>query len=153
MKTILLRLQNLHGWLRLVWWLCLLGVLTNAVLMWNDLATGRPLLRLHFGFFILYLSQVIFMLLHERMVWILAVLQGVVALITNGDFIFYIPVRAVGQVIYGLFGEPSIQGMKTYRYVMSSAAFTLQMLTAYAQFSLLSLPHTPAEQENAETGS
>ena len=95
------------------------------------------LLRLHLGFLILYAGQVVFILLEERQVWALAVLQGIMALLTNADFTCMPLVRFVGNIIYTLWPEPSLEYMKVYRYLMTSSAFTLQLLSAFILFSLL----------------
>ena len=98
------------------------------------------LLRLHLGFLILYAGQIAFILLGERQVWALAALQGVLALLTNADFTFFPLVRFLGNVIYSVWPEPSLEYTKVYQYILISLAFTLQMLSAFILFSLLPRP-------------
>ncbi len=116
----------------------MVGALTNTVLVARDIFNDGILLRLHIGFLILYAGQVVFILLEERQVWALAVLQGIMALLTNADFTCMPLVRFVGNIIYTLWPEPSLEYMKVYRYLMTSSAFTLQLLSAFILFSLLS---------------
>lgn len=152
MKTILARFKGLNGWLQLIIYFCLLGVLINGTLIGRDIVSGGILLRLHAGFFILYLAQIIFILLQERLVWVLAVLQGVLALVTNADFTFIPLVRVVCRVIYS-FHEPTVEALNVYKYVLISASFTLQLLSAYAEFSLLPAPASkkiPARSDEPE---
>lgn len=137
MQKILTRFLNLNVWVQIVFCLCLVGALTNTVLVVRDIFNDGILLRLHLGFLILYAGQVVFILLEERQVWALAVLQGVMALLTNADFTCMPLVRFVGNIIYTLWPEPSLEYMKVYRYLMTSSAFTLQLLSAYILFSLL----------------
>lgn len=137
MQKILTRFLNLNVWVQIVFCLCLVGALTNTVLVVRDIFNDGILLRLHLGFLILYVGQVVFILLGERQVWALAVLQGVMALLTNADFTCMPLVRFVGNIIYTLWPEPSLEYMKVYRYLMTSSAFTLQLLSAFILFSLL----------------
>ncbi len=137
MQKILTRFLNLNVWVQIVFCLCLVGALTNTVLVARDILNDGILLRLHLGFLILYVGQVVFILLGERQVWALAVLQGVMALLTNADFTCMSLVRFVGNIIYTLWPEPSLEYMKVYRYLMTSAAFTLQLFSAFILFSLL----------------
>ena len=104
------------------------------------MASDGILLRLHMGFWVLYVSQVVFILLKERYVWILAALQGVLALLTNADFTFVPLLRVLGSIYVTVGPEISVEALKVYKYVFTSAAFTLQMLSAYALFSLLPKP-------------
>lgn len=137
MQKLITRFLNLNVWVQIVFCLCLVGALTNTVLVVRDIFNDGILLRLHIGFLILYVGQVVFILLEERQVWALAVLQGVMALLTNADFTCMPLVRFVGNIIYTLWPEPSLEYMKVYRYLMTSAAFTLQLLSAFILFSLL----------------
>ena len=133
----------LNIWVKLVFCLCLIGTLTNLVLVLRDISHDGVLLRLHLGFFILYVGQLIFILLGERQVWALAALQGVMALLTNADFTCMPLVRFAGNIVYTLWPEPSLEYTKVYRYILISLAFTLQLLSAYVLFSLLPPPSTP----------
>lgn len=137
MQKILTRFLNLNVWVQIVFCLCMVGALTNTVLVVRDIFNDGILLRLHLGFLILYAGQVVFILLEERQVWALAVLQGIMALLTNADFTCMPLVRFVGNIIYTLWPEPSLEYMKVYRYLMTSSAFTLQLLSAFILFSLL----------------
>lgn len=137
MQKILTRFLNLNVWVQIVFCLCMVGALTNTVLVARDIFNDGILLRLHLGFLILYAGQVVFILLEERQVWALAVLQGIMALLTNADFTCMPLVRFVGNIIYTLWPEPSLEYMKVYRYLMTSSAFTLQLLSAFILFSLL----------------
>lgn len=143
------RLQNrwlkLNNWLKLIVFFCLLGCLSNSILIYRDLSSSGVLLRLHGGFFVLYAAQIIFIFLQERLVWILAVMQGVLALLTNADFTFVPLIRAFGRVIY-LVTSPTVESFKVYKYILISLSFTAQMLSAYAEFSLLPGPKSSGKQ-------
>lgn len=131
------RFWELNIWVKIVLCCCAFGALASAGMVGKDFAHNGILLRLHLGFFILYTGQVVFILCHERLVWVLAALQGFMALLTTADFTFMPLVRFVGNVIYMCWPDPSIEYDKVYRYLLISAAFTLQMLSAYILFSLL----------------
>ncbi|MGN0024925.1 MAG: hypothetical protein ACI351_05780 [Candidatus Avelusimicrobium sp.] len=120
----------------------------NIILVCRDIAGDGVLLRLHAGFLVLYASQAAFILVHERYVCVLTVLQGVLALLSSADFTFAPLVRVFGRM-YFLFGTPSVEGMKAYKYVFFSLCFTLQMLSAFALFSLLP-KYTPKKKETKE---
>ena len=139
--------MDLNIWVKAVFLFCLIGLLSNAVLVWRDMAYDGILLRLHLGFLILYAGQIAFILLGERQVWALAALQGVLALLTNADFTFFPLVRFLGNVIYSVWPEPSLEYTKVYQYILISLAFTLQMLSAFILFSLL--PRTSKQKPAA----
>lgn len=140
MEKLIARFTGLNIWVKVIICFCLFGALVNAFLVARDFATGGILLRLHAGFLVLYLAQVVFVLLHERAVWVLTALQGVLALLTNADFTFVPLLRVVSGWMYALLGQPSVEMMAVYKYVFISLAFTMQMLSAYALFSLLPKP-------------
>ncbi len=137
MKSFLERFSNLNIWVKIVFWFCLLGGLVNVAFIAKDITQGGILLRLHMGFCVLYFSQVVFILLEERLVGVLAVLQGLLALLTSADFTFMPLVRVVVNLVSGLLPEPSLESVKVFRYLLVSMSFTLQMLSAYILFSLL----------------
>ncbi|MBR4591863.1 MAG: hypothetical protein IKO35_01470 [Elusimicrobiaceae bacterium] len=137
---------DLNLWIKVIFCFCVWGTLVNGASLWHDLGTDGVLLRLHLGFFILYLSQVVFILLRERCVCALAVLQGLLAVLSNIDFTFMPLVRTVGRLFYLIYPSPSLETLKIYQYVLVSLAFTLQMLSAYALFSLLPKKQPPVKE-------
>ncbi len=137
MKLFWKRYLNLNIWVKIVFWFCLWGGFCNTIAVVKDITEGGLLLRLHLGFCILYISQVVFIMLQERLVWVLAVLQGLLALLTNADFTFMPFVRVVTNSVSLLLPDPSLESVKVYRYLLVSLSFTLQMLSAYILFSLL----------------
>lgn len=137
MLKLLQRFWDLNIWVKVVFFFCLIGLLSNTILVWRDISHSGILLRLHVGFLVLYAGQVAFILLGERQVWALAVLQGVMALLTNADFTLFPLVRFLGNVVYSLWPDPSLQFLKVYQYISISLAFTLQMFSAFILFSLL----------------
>ncbi len=145
MKNLLIRFTNLNFWVKMIFCFCLIGVLSNTVLCIRDLMTGGILFRLHAGFWVLYASQAVFILLGERYVSVLALVQGLLAFFTNADFTFVPLLRAVGTVYYVLFPVPTLQMMSAYKYIFISAAFTLQMLSAYVL--LVSFPKPAPKKE------
>ena len=149
MRTLLNRWLELNNWLKAIAFFCLIGCVSNAILIGRDFASSGILLRLHIGFFVLYAAQIAFIFLHERMVCVIAVLQGILALVTNADFTFVPLARIIGRTIYVL-TDPTVEFIKVYKYVLISVSFTLQMLSAYAEFSLLPTPvkKTPTSEEN-----
>ncbi|MBR4682226.1 MAG: hypothetical protein IKP06_02850 [Elusimicrobiaceae bacterium] len=147
MKKWMQHFTELNIWVKIILGFCLFGVFANAVLVCRDLLHEGVLLRLHAGFLLLYLAQTIFILVPERMVCVLAALQGILALLINADFTFMPIVRLIGRCVYLLSPEVGLENLKEYRYVVVSAAFTLQMLSAFALFTLLpkNEPKQPAE--------
>ncbi len=149
MGKLINRFFSLNIWVKIIWWFCLFGACVNSLLLLRDIRFDGLLLQLHAGFWVLYVSQVVFILLKERYVWVLAALQGVLALLTNADFTFVPLLRVLGG-IYAVVGpELSVEGLTVYKYVFTSAAFTLQMLSAYALFSLL--PKTEPKKKTPPT--
>lgn len=149
MNRIVKRFLSLNVWVKLIFFFCLLGTFVNIVLVCRDISSGGILLRLHAGFLLLYASQAVFIMLHERYVCVLAVLQGVLALMTNADFTFAPLARVLGQIYYIVISEPSLEAIKVYKYVFISLCFTLQLLGAYALFSLLP-KYTPKKKEETQ---
>lgn len=146
MEKLIVRFTELNIWVKVIIGFCLFGAFVNLFLVARDISSGGILLRLHAGFLVLYLAQVVFALLHERTVCVLAALQGVLALLTNADFTFVPLMRVMSGWMYALMGQPSVEMMAVYKYVFISLAFTMQMLSAYALFSLLP---KPAKKESA----
>lgn len=139
---------NLNGWIKLIFLFCLLGMFSNAYLVYRDISQGGFLLRLHVGFLLLYSAQVLFILLEERMVWVLTVLQGFLALFVNADFTFMPLTRLLGRIAYAFGPSFAMDNMREYRYVVVALAFTLQMLSAFALFSLLPKRNAPRSEQN-----
>lgn len=120
---------NLPLFVQLIWVLCVVGTFTNGVLLVRDVLEGGPLFRLHLGYFMLYVAQVGFILLREKWVSLLIILQGIIALLTTADFIFVPVLQVLGRIYYVLF-QPTIEQLKIYQYVFVSLAFTLQLASA-----------------------
>lgn len=129
MKALVRRWLRFPFFVQLVWLLCVLGALSNVWLLMRDMFTSAILLRLHLGFFILYAGQAAFILVREKYVCLLTILQGIMALLTTADFIFVPLLQVVGHTYYWLC-SPSVEALKVYQYVFVSAAFTLQMASA-----------------------
>ena len=123
--------------LKIIWIFCCLGLVLNTIVIWRDLHGPGLLLRLHIGFWVLYAAQVVFILMRERMVFILSLLQAILALATNLDFTFVPPLRMIGQVIYMVHGQFSLDGMEVYKYVFVSACFTLELLKTFLLWWLI----------------
>ncbi len=149
MEKILKRFGQLNVWVKIIFFFSLFGALVNLILLLQDLFSGGILLRLHIGFFVLYASQVVFILLRERYVFVLMGMQGLLALLTNADFTFVPLLRMLGHLYYLLAPLPSVEEMTVYRYVFTSLAFTMQMLGAYALFSLLP-KYVPPKRESPQ---
>lgn len=126
--------------LKIIWIFCLLGALLNMVFVGRDLQGNGILLRLHVGFFILYAGQLVFILLKERMVWILSLLQALLAFLSNLDFTFVPVGRIVGYLVYGFYGSFSVEAMEVYKYVFVSFCLTLELLKTWLLFALLPAP-------------
>ncbi|MBO4675600.1 MAG: hypothetical protein J5601_05925 [Elusimicrobiaceae bacterium] len=118
---------------RLFFALCVLGLLANIFFVVRDLSSATPFLRLHIGFGLLYLFQIIFILLREKWVCVLTLLQGILALLTTHDFAFVPVLRFLGQIYY-FFLIPTVESIRVYKYIVVSLAFTLQLFSAYALF-------------------
>lgn len=114
---------------QLIWLLCVLGLCINLWLIGRDLRTDPVLLRLHLGYLILYAGQVGFILVKEKYVCLLTLLQGIIALLTTVDFIFTPLLQVIGHTYYWVC-SPSVETLKVYQYVFVSLAFTLQMASA-----------------------
>lgn len=135
MEKAFLSFWRLSVWLKVILFFCLFGALVNFVLVCEDWVGGGILLRLHLGFFILYAGQVVFIMLRERFVFILSLLQAVLALWTNADFTFAPVLRLLGRVYY-LSHQMSVQEISVYKYVFISLAFTLELFKTYLIFYL-----------------
>lgn len=134
---------RLNIWLKVILVFCLFGMLVNLVLLAEDIVSNGILLRLHFGFFILYAGQMVFILLRERFVFVLALLQAVLALWSNADFTFAPLLRLLGRLYY-ISHQLSVQELSVYKYVFISLAFTLELFKTYLIFYLL----PPASAKN-----
>lgn len=138
--SVLKRFLDLNIWVKAVFCFCVIGALSNLVLVGRDVAHDGVLLRLHLGFLVLYVGQVVFILLEERQVWALTVLQGFMALFTNADFTFIPLVRVLGNLIYVCIPSAPLEAVKVFQYIVMSLSFTLQMLGAFILFTLLPKP-------------
>ena len=129
MKILFKRFLHFPFFVKLIWLFCVLGTVINVWLIGQDLAVDPILFRLHLGYLILYIGQVVFILLKEKYVCLLTILQGLIALLTTVDFIFTPLLQAIGHTYYWMF-PMSVESLKVYQYVFVSCAFTLQMASA-----------------------
>jgi len=150
MRKILICFANLNIWVKIVLFFCLCGALANTIQVCRDINTDSILLKLHLGFLLLYVAQVVFIFWQERMVWVIAVLQGVLALMTNADFTFVPLARAIGGLYYSIFPGFTVEQVKVVKYIFISLCFTLQMLSGYILFSLIPKHPQPIKEEFAE---
>lgn len=137
MDLLLKRFFHMNIYVKIIFFFCVFGLFVNFFYVLGDLRTGGILLRLHLGFLLLYAGQVAFILLEERFVFILSVLQGILAFLTNADFTFVPALRLLGHMYYALFPNMSLESMSVYKYVFISLAFTLEMLKSYILFALI----------------
>jgi len=126
--------------LKIILIFCFLGALLNLVYIARDLQGNGVLFRLHIGFFILYAGQVVFIFLRERMVFVLSLLQALLAFVTNLDFTFVPLGRILGQLVYGICGGFTVEAMEVYKYVFVSFCLTLELLKTWFLFALLPAP-------------
>lgn len=140
------RFCELHFLLKIIWIFCLLGCLFNTAAIWRDLHGSGILLRLHIGFWLLYTGQVIFILLRERMVFVLSLLQAVLALATSLDFSFVPLNRVIAQLFFTVYGTLSIDAAEVYKYIFVSACFTLEVLKSFLLWALLAREEDPTEE-------
>lgn len=146
MRKILLCFADMNIWVKVVLFFCLCGLIANTLQVCRDIDTGSILLKLHIGFLLLYASQVVFIFWQERMVWMIAVLQGALALMTNADFTFVPLVRVIGNIYYTISPGFTVEEVKVVKYIFISLCFTLQMLGAYILFSLIPKRQKPEQQ-------
>ena len=137
MKAVWQNFRELHFLLKIIWIFCVVCLLLDTWAIGNDLGSRGVLLQLHFGFWMLYLGQVVFILFHERIVWILSFLQLILAFLTNLDFTFVPPLRLVGEVVYMIWGPFSVDGTNIYKYVFVSLCFSLELLKTFLLWWLL----------------
>lgn len=141
---------RLNFWVKIIWIFCLLGAFCNAIAICRDLQGNSILLRLHIGFFVMYAGQVACILMHERMIVVVSLMQAIFALVTNLDFTFVPVVRLIGKLFYVLHGELSVDDLPVYKYVFVSLCFTLELLKSYFLFFLIA-PHSAPEEEAASS--
>ena len=139
------RFWALHWIVKIIWVFCLLGMLLNVAFIMRDMQSQGVLMRLHIGFFILYAGQVVFILWGERMVCVLSLVQAMAAFLTNLDFTFVPFLRVFGNMIYGISGGFSLQGMEVYKYVFVSLAFTVELFKTWCLWELI--PRRNSEQK------
>lgn len=149
MKAVWQRFWQLHFLLKIIWIFCFLGFLFNTQAIWRDLHGNGILIRLHIGFWLLYTGQVVFILLRERMVFILSLLQALLALETSLDFTFVPLNRLLGQLLVLIHGTLSIDAMETYKYMFVSICFTLELLKTFFLWELLPSRVTAVKEEQS----
>jgi len=137
MKALWRRFSELAFLLKIIWIFCFLGAVINVVLIGRDFSRGSVLLRLHLAFLVLYVGQVGFILLRERMVFVLSLLQALVALWTNLDFTAVPVLRIVGTLLVMIKGQLSVDQLEVYKYVFVSLCFTLELLKTALLWILL----------------
>lgn len=140
MQFLLRRWKGMDFWLKFIWVFCLLGALMNLLYICRDLLTGGVLLRLHIGFLLLYAGQAVFILMKERLVFVLSLLQAVLAFLTNADFTFVPLLKPLGRLLYIAAGGFTVEQIEMYKYTFMSACFTLELLKTAWLFLLLPAP-------------
>ena len=139
-KSIWKRFLWLDFRLKLVLLFCLFGLFLNTLFLCRDVQYGGVLLRLHAGFWVLYAGQVVFIMLRERMVFVLSLLQTVLAFLTSADFTFVPVLRVLGYTVHAAMGGFTLEDMEVYKYVFMSAALTLELLKTAWLWLLLPAP-------------
>lgn len=140
---------ELNYWLKIIWIFCCAGAFINLLLICRDLTNNGILLRLHIGFFVLYIGQVVFILLKERMVFVLSLLQAFLAFVSNLDFTFVPIVRVAGHLLYSVAGGLSLEALDVYKYVLVSFCLTTELLKTWLLYDLI----PPAKKESDEATS
>lgn len=139
-KSMWKRFLELDFLVKLIFIFCLYGWLINTIFLCRDIRQDGLLFRLHLGFWVLYSGQIVFILLKERMVFVLSFLQAILAFLTNADFTFVPVLRAAGFLAYSLKGGFTVEEMDVYKYIFMSGCLTLEMLKTYWLFALLPAP-------------
>ena len=150
MASVWRRFWQLHFLLKIIWIFCFLGFLLNTLTIWRDLHGNGGLFRLHIGFWLLYTGQVVFILLRERMVFVLSLLQAILAIVTSLDFTFVPLNQLLGQLFVGVHGTLSIDAMEVYKYIFVSACFTLELLKTFLLWALLPGYTSVKENQSAQ---
>lgn len=140
MRELLDRFFKLNVYVKIIFFFCVYGLLVNLFSVLRDMRTDGVLLRLHLGFALLYAGQCAFIVLREKWVAVLALLQGIMALGTNLDFTFMPIVSFAGRAFSLFYVHMTVQGVAVYKYVVVSLAFTLQLWSAYELFAGLWVP-------------
>lgn len=140
MREFLDRFFKLNIYVKIIFFFCVYGLLINVFSVLRDMRTDGVLLRLHLGFALLYAGQCAFIVLREKWVAVLALLQGFMALGTNLDFTFMPAVSFAGRIFSLFYANMTVQGVAVYKYVVVSLAFTLQLWSSYELFAGLRQP-------------
>ena len=142
----LVRFIEFPFFIQIIWISCVLGTILNVILLWRDMTRGSVLWHLHTCFLLLYSAQVIFIWLKEPLTAVLTAVQGVVALLSTSDFIFYPFLKGLGIVWAGFF-DPTVHTLRTYEYIFVSLAFTLQMTAAFYLWASFRRPKKDKPEE------
>ena len=102
--------------------------------LWLDFRLKLVLLFCLFGLFLNTLF------LCRRMVFVLSLLQAVLAFLTSADFTFVPVLRVLGYTVHAAMGGFTLEDMEVYKYVFMSAALTLELLKTAWLWLLLPAP-------------
>lgn len=140
MSQMLSRFWKVNVYVKIILVFCVYGLLVNSFAVLRDIRTDGVLFRLHLGFLLLYAGQAAFILLREKWVSVLTVLQAALALGSNLDFTFMPLLGFAGRIYAALCPNLTVEGLAVYKYVLVSLSVTAQLASAWILWMDLPVP-------------
>lgn len=142
MKKIIKYLSKIDGWLYIVLFFCVMGVLRNA-LQFTTLGFNyhNIAIKILVAMIVLYLVQISLILLRERKAWIVSAIQVFFCIYVYEDFTFFPLANMIRSIVWHIKPDLSFEWVSFMWETLVSAMFCLEILKTYLIYTLTDDPY------------
>lgn len=151
MKKIIKYLRGIDGWLYVILFFCLIGLLRNGLQLfrfgfdYSSIAT-----KVFVAMIMIYGVQAMLLLMRERKAWFISAIQAFFCFYVFEDFTFLPFSNLAKMIIFKISPDMNYSWHYFMNTVIISAMFSLELLKTYIIYALTEEPQ-PAETEQKET--
>lgn len=130
-------LAKIDNWLYLILIFCLFGVIRNLLLLrYYGLNYSYLTTKVCLAMLLVYSVQILLILLRQRLVWVVSLIQAIFCLTVYKDFTF-IPLAAVLVMLKNaLFTDISYGWEYFFNFALMSFMFCLELIKTYLLYAL-----------------
>ncbi len=136
MTFLLKRFSRLNVYLKIIVVFCLIGMFYNAFSLWKY--SGHfNYIKIYFGFFIIYLMQVILILLRDQRAALFSLMQCFFAFFAVSEYTFFYFFKPIFNFIKYLDTVLEINYFVDLRYTLVSIVLSLEFLKTMLMYDFL----------------
>jgi hypothetical protein len=141
MKKIIKYLQGIDGWIYLILFFCLMGVLRNILqINYYGFDYSNVAIKVFIAMIMMYGAQTILILMRERKVWMISALQAFFCFYVYEDFTF-LPLANAAKMLFKVYAPNMGYGWIYFVNTMIiSALFCLELIKTYLLYALTDEP-------------